>query len=301
MKKIIYFSLVVSFCQAQNFIPRQQYLFNPNVINPAFIATQENLNIWGNYGSQLFGVAGSPQNYTFNANSPLGKNHAIGGIFSSNSIGTSFSSTAVAQYAYKLPTIGKTKVFVGLQTNISNFGFVVTNTIPPPNGYSVNRLFLNVGAGVLVNNRRFTVGFSMPQIAQNSLTLRDSAQSNGYKLRYPRSYILSSGVNFNFKENIILTPSLLVNYIKNVSPNIEGNLTLSIRNRIKFVGGFGFNRIDYLGTNDTFSLGTDIRVFKGLHVGYILVKPSSTALNNSRFLSPAQHLFSTHYEFSKKK
>ena len=77
MKKLILilFALVIAQeISAQQDPQYTQYMYNMNVINPAYAGISEGLSIGALYRSQWVGLDGGPETFTFNIHSPVGNN-----------------------------------------------------------------------------------------------------------------------------------------------------------------------------------------------------------------------------------
>ena len=56
-----------------------QYMYNMNIINPAYTGSTEGLAVGALYRSQWVGLDGGPETFTFNIHSPVGKQVGFGG------------------------------------------------------------------------------------------------------------------------------------------------------------------------------------------------------------------------------
>ena len=81
MKKLILIFLTVLIAQqvsAQQDPQYTQYMYNMNIINPAYAGISEGLSIGALYRSQWVGLDGGPETFTFNTHSPVGKRVGLG-------------------------------------------------------------------------------------------------------------------------------------------------------------------------------------------------------------------------------
>ena len=91
-----------------------QYMYNMNVINPAYAGSKENLSFGLLYRSQWAGLEGAPKTGTFFGHSPVGKNVGLGVSLISNKIGPVNETNAYADFSYTLPMGGEHKLALGL-------------------------------------------------------------------------------------------------------------------------------------------------------------------------------------------
>ena len=114
MKKLILilFALVIAQeISAQQDPQYTQYMYNMNVINPAYAGISEGLSIGALYRSQWVGLDGGPETFTFNIHSPVGKQLALGLSVISDKIGPVEETNAYVDVSYTVP--------VGMETRLA--------------------------------------------------------------------------------------------------------------------------------------------------------------------------------------
>ena len=76
------FVVAISLVSAKGFSQQDpqytQYMYNMNVVNPAYAGSKENLSIGLLYRDQWSGFEGAPKTFTFNAHSPVGDKTGLG-------------------------------------------------------------------------------------------------------------------------------------------------------------------------------------------------------------------------------
>ena len=91
MKKLFFTTLVVllTFIDAQGQQDPQytQYMYNLNIINPAYAGFKDNLSFGLLYRKQWVDIQDAPTTMTFSGSSPLGKNVGMGLNVISDKIG----------------------------------------------------------------------------------------------------------------------------------------------------------------------------------------------------------------------
>src|SRR5690606_12784485 len=106
MKKHIYILtvlmtvLLLQETQAQQDPQYTQYMYNMNVINPAYAGSRETLSLTGLYRSQWHGLDGNPVSYTFSAHSPLGSNVGLGLSAIKDELGPVKETNVYADFSY---------------------------------------------------------------------------------------------------------------------------------------------------------------------------------------------------------
>ena len=106
MKKLLLIFFTVLIAQqvtAQQDPQYTQYMYNMNIINPAYAGISEGLAIGALYRSQWVGLDGGPETYTFNMHSPVGKQLALGFSVISDKIGPVKETNAYVDASYTIP------------------------------------------------------------------------------------------------------------------------------------------------------------------------------------------------------
>ena len=75
---ILFTLLCASQVNAQQDPQYTQYMYNMNIINPAYTGSTEGLAVGALYRSQWVGLDGGPETFTFNIHSPVGKRVGLG-------------------------------------------------------------------------------------------------------------------------------------------------------------------------------------------------------------------------------
>src|SRR5690606_37266980 len=104
MKKLIIILtvLIVSQLQAQQDPQYTQYMYNMNVINPAYAGSFDGISIGALYRSQWVGLEGSPNTGTFTIHSPIGKKVGLGLSLISDEIRPVEETNVYADFSYTL-------------------------------------------------------------------------------------------------------------------------------------------------------------------------------------------------------
>ena len=77
-----------------------QYMYNMNIINPAYTGSTEGLAVGALYRSQWVGLDGGPETFTFNIHSPVGKQVGLGLSVISDQIGPVKETNAYVDFSY---------------------------------------------------------------------------------------------------------------------------------------------------------------------------------------------------------
>ena len=102
MKNLVIILLITLFSvqlNAQQDPQYTQYMYNMNIINPAYTGTTEVLAVGALYRSQWVGLDGGPETFTFNIHSPVGKQVGLGLSVISDQIGPVNETNAYVDFA----------------------------------------------------------------------------------------------------------------------------------------------------------------------------------------------------------
>src|SRR5690554_7169462 len=93
--------LVVSNVEAQQDPHYTQYMYNMNVMNPAYAGSKENLAVGLLYRMQWVDIEDAPKTGTLSIHSPIGRNVGLGLSAVSDKIGPVEESNIYADFSYR--------------------------------------------------------------------------------------------------------------------------------------------------------------------------------------------------------
>ena len=160
--------------QAQQNPQYTQYMYNTQVINPAYAGNREMMSLGLLYRTQWVGIEGAPKTATFTLNSPVGKLENMGLGFSviHDEIGPATQTDIAADYSYSIPLSYNTKLNFGLKAgfDVLDVDFTKLNIYNPNDPLFQNnidnRLQPKIGAGLYLNSDRWYVGLSVPNFLE---------------------------------------------------------------------------------------------------------------------------------------
>ncbi len=199
-----------------------QYMYNTQVVNPAYAGNRDVLSFGLLYRTQWVGLEGAPETGTFTIDSPIGSldNMGLGLTIVRDEIGPSIQTNVTADYSYTINTGESSQLSFGVKAgvdildvdfsrlNISDPGDVFENNID-------NKVSPQIGAGVYFNTNRFYAGLSVPNFLDtdhfDSSNLVDengqSTQSSTAKDRL--HYFFIAGYVFDLGENLKFKPATM--------------------------------------------------------------------------------------------
>jgi len=208
-----------------------QYMYNMNVINPAYAGSKENLAFGLLYRKQWVDVDGAPETGTFSGHSPVGKNVGLGLSAIKDKIGPVNETNVYADFSYTIKLGGEHKLALGLKAGatfhkVGLYDDIGNGYVPQPGdpafSQNINNTYFNVGTGVFYYTNNYYVAFSVPNMLKSKhLDYEPTNQQFGSEVSH---YFLTGGYVFQLTDNFKLKPSFLVKSAFGVDPSIDGSL-----------------------------------------------------------------------------
>ena len=238
-----------------------QYMYNMNVINPAYAGSKENLSFGLLYRSQWAGLEGAPKTGTFFGHSPVGKNVGLGLSVIADEIGPVKETNAYVDFSYTLPLGGEHKLALGLKAGATfhDIGLVGLDLIDPTDPFfseNINTTTPNVGAGVFYYTNNYYLAVSVPNIL-DSVHL----DANGNKIGSEAAhYFVTGGYVFQLSENAKLKPSFLVKSAFDAPTSFDFNVNALFYEKFEIGASY---RLE-----DSFSGLVNFAITPNLRIGY---------------------------------
>nr|WP_299172865.1 type IX secretion system membrane protein PorP/SprF [uncultured Allomuricauda sp.] len=225
-----------------------QYMYNTQVINPAYAGTRETLSFGILGRTQWVGFEGAPQTFTFTANAPIGLYNSMGLGLSivHDEIGPAVESNITVDYSYTIDVSATGRLSFGLKGGIDvldvNFNKLDLEDSNDPNFQNNidQKLQPQVGAGLYFNTERFYAGLSVPNFMNTSHfdenTLEDSEVASVAVERL--HYFLILGHVFDLNRNLKFKPATLVKTVSG-SP-LQLDISANFMLNEKFVLGASY-------------------------------------------------------------
>ena len=267
MKKLILLFFTVLIAQqisAQQDPQYTQYMYNMNIINPAYAGISEGLSVGALYRSQWVGLDGGPETFTFNIHSPVGKQLALGLSVISDKIGPVEETNAYVDASYTIPLGMETRLAFGVKGGftfhdiaIAESQITLVDLSDPFFANAINETTPNIGAGVyFYKPNKYYISISVPNIL-NGVHL----DANGTKIGSESEHLFTAaGYVFDLSENFKLKPHALLKYAFDAPVSYDLNANLFMYDLVEF--GVGY-RLD-----DSFSSMINFQVTKDLRIGY---------------------------------
>ena len=246
--------------QAQQEVLYTQYVFSQLAVNPACAGNDEGLNLTALSRKQWFGLQGSPTSFSFLGQglvnnkksecralsggsdkkglSPIdNKQVGLGLVVFDDQVGVSNTLLTSISYSYKIQFSHGKRLSFGLQGSMLNYSQSFNqldnpNTSDPVFVDNIHVLRFNAGAGVFYETNHYYLGFSVPQILENSLNPNSKDDIS------LRQYFFTGGYVFYLNRFYKFKPTFMARYTNGLPPQFDVNANLLYRDKLWL--GFGY-------------------------------------------------------------
>ena len=274
MKKnllLIVFTLLISIPSifAQQDPQYTHYMYNMNVVNPAYAGSRETLSIGLLGRTQWVGIDGAPQTITANIHAPVGRNLGLGLSVIADKIGPVKEQNAYADVSYTIETSEDGKLSFGLKGGVTFFNAALSSILLPDGttgGSSADVLFQNdgkgtfpnIGAGIYYHTDDYYLGFSIPNfletphfkdVTSSTVTLEASEKMHAF---------FTAGYVFDLSDNVQFKPATILKAVPGspLSIDLTGNFMINDT----FELGLGYRFGDSIDALVSFLVTDDLRV-----------------------------------------
>ena len=239
-----------------------QYMYNMNIINPAYTGSTEGLAVGALYRSQWVGIDGGPETFTFNIHSPVGKQVGLGLSVISDEIGPVKETNAYLDFSYTVPVGTVTKLAFGIKGgftfhDIGLIGLDVIDDFDPNFQSNINETTPNIGAGIyFYKPNKYYISASVPNIL-NGVHLDTQGRKIGSESEH---FFAAAGYVFDLSENFKLKPHALLKYALDAPLSYDINANVFMYDLVEV--GLGYR------LEDSFSGMINFQVSDNLRIGY---------------------------------
>lgn len=238
-----------------------QYMFNGQVLNPAYSGVHEKFSATALYRNQWVNLEGAPTIQTLTVNTGFKKNKAgIGVMISNDQIGIHQDLSVYLSYSYKIQ-FNNGALSMGLQGGFNNLNSNFNKlNLKNPGGPILSgargEFNPNFGAGLFYYSDIAYMGISVPYIINNKIIGESNIISEAKESRY---YFFTAGRAFQLNQNVIWKPSMLVRFQENAPLGFDLNTNFIFHELVtlgaSYRSGDAFLWLFELQLNDKFRFG----------------------------------------------
>ena len=266
MNRILIIALVlVTFSiklQAQQDPHYTQYMYNMNVINPAYAGSKENLSIGMLYRKQWVEIEDAPTTATFSGHAPVGKNVGLGLSVISDKIGPVEENNIYGDFSYTLQLGGEHKLAFGLKAGLTlhQVGLFtdINHTLPDQNdpafAENTSNSYFNLGSGLFYYTNKYYLALSVPNM-MNSKHLDYNGRKFGSEVSH---YFITGGYVFDVSENIKFKPFFMMKSAFNAPTSLD--LSTNFLFNQKFEAGITYRLEDSFGAMINYAISPNVKL-----------------------------------------
>ncbi len=235
--------LLLSFqtAKAQQDPQYTQYMYNMNVINPAYAGSKESLSVGALYRNQWSGIEGAPQTFTFNAHTAVGSGFGVGLSGINDQIGPVDQTSVFADISYTLDLGKSSKLALGLKAGAAfqRLGFenlFFQDDMDPAFQGNSNNTYPSVGAGALFYTDRFYVGLSVPNVLRSTHLSLENTEFGSQE----RHYFVTAGYVFDVNDFIKFKPSTFIKSELNSALSFDVNANFMFYDRVEIGASYRY-------------------------------------------------------------
>nr|WP_302849154.1 type IX secretion system membrane protein PorP/SprF [Polaribacter porphyrae] len=204
-----------------------QYLYNMQVVNPAFVGYRAELSMSLLSREQWVGLPGAPTTRTFSINGRTRKGLGIGATVVNDKIGLTETTNVNADVSFTLITSRYSRLAFGLKGGVNFFTNNLANAVTVDNEVynSLNGRFFNIGFGAVFYNRNFYVGLSVPHLLETPQFYIQDRNVQG-RIAQNTNIFLSSGALFELTDKILFKPTTMIRYTASQPISIDFNANI---------------------------------------------------------------------------
>lgn len=265
MKKFkLILMLIIVFISIDSFSQQDpeytQYMYNMNVLNPAYAGSKGTLSLGLLGRVQWVNIDGAPKTLTLSAHAPIDKNVGLGISIIADKIGPVKEQNVYADFSYTIKTSEEGKLAFGLKGGFTfhNLDALSLTTIDPDDPSSldlINKTFPNFGAGAFYYTDNYYVGLSLPNILESKHFEKDNGV---YKASEKAHYFLTGGYVFKLSENVKFKPSTMAKIAAGTPLSIDLSANFLINERVEL--GVSYRLDDSISGLVNFSVTNDFKI-----------------------------------------
>ena len=287
MKKLFFTSILalVAFfdAQAQQDPHYTQYMYNMNVINPAYAGSKENLSLGLLFRKQWVDVEDSPTTFTATGHSPVGKNVGLGLSIITDRIGPVEENNIYGDFSYTLNLGGEHRLAMGMKAGVSlqkiGLNSQIASSLPVPTdgafAEDTSNANLNVGAGLFYYTNKYYLALSVPNMLK-SAHLDYNGVQYGSEVQH---YFFTGGYVFDLNPTLKFKPFFMVKSAFNAPTSLDVSTNFLFFEKFEIGATYRLQ--------DSFGAMVNYKISDGVRLGYAY----DHIVSDLKVATPSSHEF----------
>ena len=242
-----------------------QYMYNMNIVNPAYAGSRGTLSLGLLGRSQWTSVNGGPKTMTFDAHAPVGKKVGMGLSVIADEIGPAKEQNIYADFSYTITTSEQGRLAFGLKGGVTLLNVNLLDVVLPQTSTgddplfdeNINDAFPNVGAGVYYYNDKWYAGFSVPNLLKSEHLDKENINTRASEEIH---YFLTTGYVFDLSSTLKFKPSILVKGVTGAPVSFDVNANFLMYDRFEVGASYRWQ--------DAVSILFNFGVTRSFRIGY---------------------------------
>lgn len=253
--------------QAQQDPHYTQYMYNMNVMNPAYAGSKENLAIGLLYRAQWVDIEGAPKTGTLSVHSPVGKNVGLGLSAITDRIGPVDETNVYGDFSYTLNLGGEHRLALGIKAGatfhkVGLFSDIGNGHVPDINDPAFrensSNTFFNIGTGFFYYTQKYYLALSVPNMLKSKhLDIRNDGREYQFGSE-TQHYFLTGGYVFDLSENTKFKPSFMLKSAFDAPTSVDASANMMFFDRFEI--GATYRLDDSFGGMVNYAVTPNIRV-----------------------------------------
>ena len=239
-----------------------QYMYNMNVINPAYAGSKENLSFGLLYRKQWIEIEDAPTTFSLSGSAPVGKNVGLGLSVISDKIGPVEENNVYGDFSYTLNLGGEHRLALGLKAGVTfqkiGLRSIIQPTLPDPNdgafAEDTNNTKLNIGTGLFYYTNKYYFALSIPNMLK-SAHLDYNGIKYGTEIQH---YFITGGYVFDLNPNLKFKPFAMVKSAFNAPTSFD--ISTNFLYLEKFEMGATYRLQDSFGAMVNYAISPSLRI-----------------------------------------
>lgn len=275
--------------QAQQDPHYTQYMYNMNVVNPAYAGSKESISGALLYRQQWVGLEGAPRTGTFSIHSPVGKNVGLGLSAISDKIGPVEETNVYTDFSYTINLGGQSRLAFGLKAGatfqrIGLLSEIGSGYTQDPGDFAFdedsNNIKLNMGSGMFFYTDKFYASFSIPNMLDSKHL---DITRNGQEYQFgseTQHYFLTSGYVFDLSATTKFKPSFMLKSAFKAPTSLDCSANFLFLEKYEI--GATYRLDDSFGAMMNFAVTPSIRI--GYAYDHVISEIKGTAPSSHEFM-----------------